>query len=840
MRSPLVAIICLLAGFTASGQVRVSVTTDTNGNLLAPINFFQHNAKYITNMINSALASANTNAVWPVAGNNTTTSTNGTAVTVNADVSHLEVAGASNVVSSNSLSWLALSNAAYIDRFYTNHSPSITLGSNSTLVGGSNTVELVNGANSQRMNIYMASNSATDYRRASVQFIGNSLYIGSDNGVDYAGGGDTFLEASGSHHIGFRTSGTNWWNVEFNGTLDGIGSLAVGGVSSFAQAASFSKSAFFQGGLWVTNRFGPQCITNAGSIWYWTNGTPQLSLPDGSMATGDGNIYTRTNGAWVALGSGGGGGGGGSGTVTSVGLSTPSEFTPAGTPVTGSGTLSFSRTAGVTANYVGQTGTNFANLVSTNTLGVISAGNVLDLTNAFQLDTVAGRRMANVNTNGDAWLRGNLSVVGNYTLGGNSTVAGNVTSSGTFSGTSVQVTSATASTLPLFDSGKNFVSLANPSSAGTWMLTSDGSGTKTWVLSVSGSALQTNAVVWSDGGTNLVNTNRGWAITVRGASNSLWLTNIATGVAMTMDTNGVIHGNGAGLTNLSGVTGGGSSPMVSSNIFVDTTNEIVWDIATVQHLSLQLTTNLNLLTISNAWAISNSPSGLVQLDTWEDTNGTWKIISTNIVNGRLRLYGGGWIRGTNASQYDTLGLKLDATGTNLLGRWDTNAQPIMTFAGDIGGGGGGGGGTSYANVGGTGDRQSIITVGGTAITGTAEQLVDGLENNSSPFMAGGAADGSTITVTFNSGSSAYFDEFTFVQDTSVAQGVWKWQSSDNGSTWTDVGSSFTLTGSLAGTVNTEPSGASTPHRYWQMIKVSGSTNPGPLSQELKFKISTGL
>lgn len=53
-------------------------------------------------------------------------------------------------------------------------------------------------------------------------------------------------------------------------------------------------------------------------------------------------------------------------------------------------------------------------------------------------------------------------------------------------------------------------------------------------------AVQSNMVVWTDGQTNIVSTNRTWSITVQGANNTLWVTNLLTGEAFLFDTNGVL------------------------------------------------------------------------------------------------------------------------------------------------------------------------------------------------------------------------------------------------------------------------------------------------------------
>jgi hypothetical protein len=63
------------------------------------------------------------------------------------------------------------------------------------------------------------------------------------------------------------------------------------------------------GGILNTNTSGgANAITNGGMVLYWTNNTPTLALPDGSVAFVGGQIYTRTNGAWVvAIGGSSGG-----------------------------------------------------------------------------------------------------------------------------------------------------------------------------------------------------------------------------------------------------------------------------------------------------------------------------------------------------------------------------------------------------------------------------------------------------------------------------------------------------------------------------------------------------
>jgi len=79
---------------------------------------------------------------------------------------------------------------------------------------------------------------------------------------------------------------------------------------------------------------------------------------------------------------------GGSGTVTSVGLSAPSEFSVSGSPVTGAGTLSFTRTAD--ANFLGFGATNLGLLRVGGPAGI----NTLVVTNAFTNTAMTANALA--------------------------------------------------------------------------------------------------------------------------------------------------------------------------------------------------------------------------------------------------------------------------------------------------------------------------------------------------------------------------------------------------------------------------------------------------------------
>lgn len=149
--------------------------------------------------------------------------------------------------------------------------------------------------------------------------------------------------------------------------------------------------------------------------------------------------------------------------------------------------------------------------------------------------------------------------------------------------------------------------------------------------------------------------------------------------------------------------------------------------------------------------------------------------------------------------------------------------------------GGGGISTSYANAGGTGERNSLVLVSSSAsfFAGDVPMVaVDGSQGNDT-WLTSGALSGS-VYLRFDFGISRVIDEAVFYQSSATAQGTWKWQGSADASSWTDIGNSFSI--SLATDTLTELNGNTTAYRYYQMVGVSGSTSPGPYFREIEFKI----
>lgn len=146
---------------------------------------------------------------------------------------------------------------------------------------------------------------------------------------------------------------------------------------------------------------------------------------------------------------------------------------------------------------------------------------------------------------------------------------------------------------------------------------------------------------------------------------------------------------------------------------------------------------------------------------------------------------------------------------------------------------------SYSNTGGTGNRSSIISV--TASTnliaaGSAGNLLNGnLTETNTWFNA--RTDG-VLTFDFGSGNAIVLEAFKWYQSNNANHGTWRWQSSDDGSSWSNEGSTFTLDGPIGGggKEHTEPNNTTTPHRYWRLIQVSGTASSSPFIYEIEFKL----
>lgn len=151
--------------------------------------------------------------------------------------------------------------------------------------------------------------------------------------------------------------------------------------------------------------------------------------------------------------------------------------------------------------------------------------------------------------------------------------------------------------------------------------------------------------------------------------------------------------------------------------------------------------------------------------------------------------------------------------------------------------------TSYANPGGTGDRLALITTTTTATLGDGSiiRLVDGIKavnNNSGACWFNAGQSTRRITFYFN-GLFKIIDEVIWTQQNGSTHGDWKFQGGNDNSSWTDIGSSFTLGGAGVNTL-TSMAGNIGSWKYYSMLQVSGSTSSSPWLQEAEFKIEAGV
>lgn len=149
--------------------------------------------------------------------------------------------------------------------------------------------------------------------------------------------------------------------------------------------------------------------------------------------------------------------------------------------------------------------------------------------------------------------------------------------------------------------------------------------------------------------------------------------------------------------------------------------------------------------------------------------------------------------------------------------------------------------TSYTNLGGSGNRRfiNVVPSAGLGSSGDPNYLVGGGYGNGYFWNTGASNTGQTIqfqfTTTQNGTQSVIIDEAKWYQNTSTSEGIWQWQGSNDGVSWTNVGSQFTLGGSTTTTI-TALNGNTTAYGYYQMLGISGSLNSTPYLQGIDFHI----
>ncbi len=140
---------------------------------------------------------------------------------------------------------------------------------------------------------------------------------------------------------------------------------------------------------------------------------------------------------------------------------------------------------------------------------------------------------------------------------------------------------------------------------------------------------------------------------------------------------------------------------------------------------------------------------------------------------------------------------------------------------------------TYGATVGRGNRTSLITLSTDNLLGfgTLSTLVDGSIGNGW-FFNGATGDGTGwILFDFGSGNSFVIDEFIWKQQNTATHGVWKFEGSNDNSSWTQIGSDFTLTAGLI-----QPGGANdTAYRYYRLRSMSGARSASPYLYEILFR-----
>ena len=144
--------------------------------------------------------------------------------------------------------------------------------------------------------------------------------------------------------------------------------------------------------------------------------------------------------------------------------------------------------------------------------------------------------------------------------------------------------------------------------------------------------------------------------------------------------------------------------------------------------------------------------------------------------------------------------------------------------------------TNYATPISAGDRQTSITPSLTGMTtggGTLNGLIDGNTGTNNWYWNAATGDGSGfIRFDFGSGSNWIIDGFTWYQSNSTSHGIWKFEGSNDASSWTQIGEDFTLGGSSTSIYEWHNE---TPYRYYRLRHISGSRSTSPFSREIEFQ-----
>lgn len=139
--------------------------------------------------------------------------------------------------------------------------------------------------------------------------------------------------------------------------------------------------------------------------------------------------------------------------------------------------------------------------------------------------------------------------------------------------------------------------------------------------------------------------------------------------------------------------------------------------------------------------------------------------------------------------------------------------------------------TSYGNPGGSGNRNSFVIFTTNTNMTQPSYMLDGAFTIGNEWS--GSTSGSYLRFQFE--LAVIINEMKFYQSGSQDNGTWKVQGSNNGTDWSDIGTTFSLSGTTI--TITSISANTTRYLYYQLLGVSGSLASIYYETEIDFKIS---
>ncbi|MBI1308659.1 MAG: hypothetical protein GC129_02215 [Proteobacteria bacterium] len=250
--------------------------------------------------------------------------------------------------------------------------------------------------------------------------------------------------------------------------------------------------------------------------------------------------------------------------------------------------------------------------------------------------------------------------------------------------------------------------------------------------------------------------------------------------------------------------------------------------------------------VTNAWSISQlyTQGKAFNFIGTSSSNGTSTALGDQIVSGSLvavansaTSYISLTTAGSTWGYLSSLASYLPNLSSNKVSATNISATALTVNGVAITGSGGGGSTGSCTPLSyTTGDRRSSIvaTADGSLLYAgynDPNKLLDG-SNSNDTFFPTASATGHYLRFQFT--AATVVTEAQWVQSGAFTHGTWQWQGSNDGSTWTNIGATFTLGGSTTQTITTL-NGNTTAYIYYQMVGTGGSTSGSPYLYETNFK-----